>query len=110
MKLPNRENAYVPLAKLTDYLLSLNHPFGRAKALLLINLGYDNSNANELERGLMTIARESDVAQELPSDYGTKYVIDGLLETPSGAALDLRTIWIIESGESRPRFVTAYPA
>jgi len=49
MKLPNSENAYVPSAKLVEYMLSEIHPIGRAKALFLKNLGYDNTDAGTLE-------------------------------------------------------------
>jgi hypothetical protein len=45
----------------------------------------------------------------MSSSYGTKYVIDGMIETPDNIAVQVRTVWIIEEGEDRPRFVTAYP-
>jgi hypothetical protein len=109
MKLPNWESAYVPLTKLDLYLLSETHPVGKAKAVLLRNLGYDDNNVDTLQRGLIAIARDQDVAEVMPSEYGTKYVIDGPLQTPGGTALQLRTVWIIEAGQNRPRFVTAYP-
>jgi len=109
MRLPNRENAYIHSPKLTEYLLSETHRVGRFKARVLLAAGFDETNLNILEQGLIAIALESDVVQEIPSGYGTKYVIDGLLETPSGITLNLRTIWIIDAGETRPRLVTAYP-
>ena len=40
--------------------------------------------------------------------YGTKYVIDGELESPNGVAIYLRTVWIIETGDNIPRLVTAH--
>ena len=109
MKLPNWDSAYVPPAKLHGYLLSEVHPVGRAKALFLKNLGYDNRNSGTLERDLCTLAREGDVADTITSEYGTKYVITGLISTPSGESVLLRTVWIIDQGDTRPRFVTAYP-
>ena len=63
MKMPNRESAYVPSAKLNGYLLSEVHPVGKAKAQFLKNLGYDISSSSTLERDLLTFARECDVAQ-----------------------------------------------
>ena len=109
MKLPNWENAYVPSSKLHGYLLSEVHPVGRAKALFLKNLGYDIRNSGTLEQDLLTFAREDDVTDIFTSEYGTKYVITGVLSTPSGETVMLRTVWIIDRGDSRPRFVTAYP-
>ena len=49
------------------------------------------------------------VKESIVSEYGTKYVIDGSIETPSGNVVKVRTIWIIEKGQDRPRFVTVYP-
>jgi hypothetical protein len=109
MKLPNGENAYIPLAKLTSYLLSHSHPLGRHKALIFNNLGYDISNPAELESGLLNIVRHWDVIETMTSDWGAKYIIDGVLFTPIGSEFPVRTVWITDVGESRPRFVTAYP-
>ena len=39
-----------------------------------------------------------------------KHVVDGALATPHGDVVWLRTVWIIDTGLDRPRFVTAYPA
>jgi hypothetical protein len=39
-----------------------------------------------------------------------KAMLDGLLPTPDGGSIKMRTIWIIDKGHERPRFVTAYPA
>ena len=89
------------------YLLSESHPVGRGKALLLINLGYDSNNVETLQQNLVAVAHEQEVAQVIPTQYGTKYVIDEVLQTPSGTALNVRTVWIIDAGEGRPRFVTA---
>ena len=108
-RLPNRESAYVPEQKLDGYSLSENHPVGRAKALLLRGLGYDDAKVNLLERDLLAIAYEQPVAEVIVSEYGVKYVIDGIVQTPTGSALQLRTVWIIATSEERPRFVTAYP-
>jgi len=35
MELPNKEKAYIPLAKLKDYLLSETHSVGKSKAKFL---------------------------------------------------------------------------
>lgn len=40
---------------------------------------------------------------------GTKYILDGELETSNGVMMRVRTIWIIENDDDTPRFVTAYP-
>lgn len=108
MKLPNGENAYVPPEKLRDYLLSETHPVGKAKAKFFRSFGFDEANLTVLEQGLKAIADLEEVVEVATTAYGTKYVIDGTLNTPSGQPVRVRTVWIVESDQP-PRFVTAFP-
>jgi hypothetical protein len=110
VKLPNREIAYIPSGKLGGYLLSKTHVVGRWKATFFGALGFDETNADVLQEGLMVIAHSQEVKEVVASPYGTKYIMDGLLETPVGGQVAVRTVWIVEEGDDRPRFVTAYPA
>jgi len=109
MKLPNRDNAFVPASKLTDYLLSETHSVGRSKAKFLRLLGFDESNVQMLEQGLLAIAQTGDVKEAISSPHGTKYVIEGSLLAPDGRSAQVQTVWIIDAGQDRPRFVTTYP-
>jgi hypothetical protein len=108
-KLPNAADARVPLAKLTNYLLSLSHPVGGAKAKFFRRLGFDESTVLELKRGLIAIATSQPVSESVTSVHGTKYIVDGNLDAPGGTRVQVRTVWIVEPGEDHPRFVTAYP-
>jgi hypothetical protein len=110
MQLPNRENAYVPLPKLTEYLLSETHAVGRSKAKFFRSLGFNETNTAILEQQLLIIAHNQAIVEVTTSTHGTKYVVDGMIETPAGNSVRVRTIWIIEVGQDRSRFVTAYPA
>ena len=56
------------------------------------------------------IAKSEKVNREIVSPYGTKYLIDGDIATPIGITARLRTVWVVEPHNKRPRFVTAYPA
>ncbi len=107
--LPNCEKAYVPKEKLRNYLLSETHAVGRAKARYFHSIGYTAENADDLADALVMIARSGGICQKIASDFGTKYVIDGELVTPIGSAVQIRTVWVIDSQYARPRFVTAYP-
>ncbi len=109
MKLPNSDQAWIPNKKLAGYLLSRNHPVGSAKADFFRGFGFDEQNVELLEAGLLLLARTG-VSNMIDSPYGTKYEVEGELETPSGRTVTVRTVWIIESGERNPRFVTAFPA
>ena len=109
MSLPNCEKAYVPEQKLKAYLLSETHAIGRAKAKYFRRFGYTEGNAKELADALLAIVKSEEVREEVATDYGTKYVVDGDIPTPAGTTARLRTVWVIEPRDDRPRFVTAYP-
>ena len=40
---------------------------------------------------------------------GVTYIVEGPLETPSGRKPRIRTVWLVETGQLAPRFITAYP-
>lgn len=109
MELPNKEKAYIPLAKLKDYLLSETHSVGKSKAKFLRSLGFNEMNVNLLKEGLIAIAHSGNVKDVVSSSHGVKYVIDGQLKIPVRGFIEMRTVWIIDKGQSRPRFVTSYP-
>jgi len=110
MQLPNRLQAYIPSEKLHAYLLSETHAVGKAKATFSRALGFNETNAHLLEHGLLTLAHSAPVQEIVPSPHGVKYIIEGVIATPSGTAPRIRTVWILETGEENPRLVTAYPA
>lgn len=109
MKLPNREQAYIQPQKLTGYLLSETHEVGRFKAKLLRAFGFSEENVAMLEQELLQIAHTQEVQETIATPHGIKYVIDGIIQTPPGRPLQLRTVWIIDTGQTEPRFVTARP-
>jgi hypothetical protein len=41
--------------------------------------------------------------------FGTSYVVEGSLTAPDGRSRQVRVVWFIETGESIPHLVTAYP-
>jgi hypothetical protein len=109
MELPNKSQAYVSLNKITDYLLSEIHAVGKSKAKFFRSYGFDETNAAEFGQGLINIAQTKEVTNTTKTAFGTKYVIDGEMETPNGVTIYLRTVWIIESGDAVPKLVTAHP-
>lgn len=109
MRLPNAEGARIDPGKLTRYLLSENHPVGRSKARFFRGIGFNESNLAVLEQGLIGIVKTEAVVETVASRHGMKYVVDGMITTPSGSRVRVRTIWIIDAGQDIPRFVTAYP-
>jgi hypothetical protein len=58
---------------------------------------------------LLRIAEQGEVVETVGTPFGTKYVVEGNLETPRMESVRLITVWIILAGEDVPRFITAYP-
>jgi len=110
VRLPNARRAHVADRKIVDYLLSETHAVGRAKAGFFRAVGFERHNAAELKRALIDVARTGTVVDVQDTPYGRKYIVEGRLRTPSGRDVKIRTVWIVERGRDRPRFVTAYPA
>ncbi len=109
MELPNKLAAYVPGEKIKEYLLSESHAVGKSKAKFFRSFGFAETNMNQFEQSLLNIAHTGKVLEIKETPFGVKYVIDGALETPRGVIIQLRTIWITEISEDKPRFITAYP-
>lgn len=109
MKLPCAESAIVLRTKLEDYLLNLEHPIGGGKAKFFILFGFRRERWQELDTALRQHAQENEVTQILADADDRTYIIEGGMVTPSGRRPRVRTIWLLETGELAPRFITAYP-
>ena len=109
MKLPNRERAVIPEAKIRAYLLSFSHQHGRHKAVFFGQLGFSQERWQELASALRAHVERHEVGKAQESPFGMRYAVDGDLSTPSGRVVRVRTVWYVERGEDFPRFVTAYP-
>ena len=109
MKLPHGDWAAVPQHKVTRYLLSLDHPEGGSKARYFRGLGFHGSDPALLIEALRQIALDGEVRETVGSRFGRKYVVAGVMQTPIGRLVTIRTVWIVLKGEETPRFVTAYP-
>ncbi len=109
MKLPDGEHAFIAPEMLIEYLLSEDHPYGGSRALFLISNGFDPTNPAPLAEALLRIAALEEIVSSGTTEHGTKYVLDGTMGSPTGRTISLRTVWMIQGEETRPRFVTAYP-
>ena len=109
MPLPGAEQAIVDPAKVRDYLLSFEHPVGRAKAAFFATLGFTRDRWPELREALLQLARTEPATPGADTPFGQKYHVAGTIQGPSGRAAIVVTVWIVLTGEKRPRFVTAYP-
>ena len=91
------------------YLLNLGHPIGGSKAGFFLRFGFRREQWNLLADALRTHAQGNPVADSVSDADGVTYIVEGPLETPSGRKPRIRTVWLVETGQLAPRFITAYP-
>ena len=109
MKLPNAHRAIVEEAKIVDYLLNPAHPDNGGKAAFFLELGFRREDWQTLAAAFRTMAQNLTVTTSMASAHGQKYIVEGIIETPSGKTSRVRTVWIVDRGLDTPRLVTAYP-
>lgn len=109
MRLPNAARSIVEESKVVDYLLSAHHPDGRAKAAFFAAFGFRAQRWRNFARALRAHGASGEVSGMSESGYGTRYSVDGVIETPDGRNPQVRTVWIVDSQRRAPRLVTAYP-
>lgn len=116
MMLPHATRARVDRAKLLEYLLAPEHPENGGKAGWFAVLGYPPEAWAELAAEFRRLAKAAEVAREIQTTHGRKYIQDGFIRSyrpdasrKQGAEYGIRMVWIIETGEDAPRLVTAYP-
>ncbi len=100
---------YVEERKILDYLLNMEK--SRGKAAFFMAMGFKASQWEVLARALKTQATLGNVSSIVESPYGTRYTVDGPIETPNKRSPmpNIRTVWIKEAGTEEQRLVTAYP-
>jgi hypothetical protein len=108
MRIPLANEAVIPLEKLTQYLLNVDHPDGGPKARVLAHAGFSVVSPAEFERALREQHLTLDARTGKPSPYGTKYEITGRLRGPAGEVL-VTSVWIIRNGETASRLITVVP-
>jgi uncharacterized protein DUF6883 len=106
--LPRGNEAVLDLRKIEDYCLNPLHPRGRHKARVFHEaLGLQRSDAAWLRDVLLEAARSSEASQVAQDVWGTQWRLDATIGRHGRRAV-VRTIWIVRSGESVPRFVSCW--
>ena len=109
MMLLNASSAVIDPSKVCDYLLSSSHPIGKFKAVVFVALGYSQHEWETLRDDLLALAQSGNAVPVEPGAYGQKYEVSGKLTGPNGRSANFKTVWLVESAASPPRFLTAYP-
>ncbi len=107
-KLPNAENAVVPIEKLRQYSLNPFHTSGKHKARVFrAALGFTQADAVQLRHMILAAVLTHDAKQGETDEHGARYMVDfqtkGLNDTET-----IRTAWIIDAGETVPRLISCY--
>jgi len=109
VRLPNYDRAVIPREKVLEYLLSPTHRHGRGKAQFFRKFGFSDAGWDAFAAALLRHAAQHDVKKIEDSPFGKRYTVEGEMGTPDGRTPSIRSIWFILSGDTIPRFVTAYP-
>jgi hypothetical protein len=83
-RLPHLDRAVVPETKIVNYLLSVSHSSGRAKARFLKGFGFRAQDWPVLREAIIADARANDITASRRTHFGTRCEIDGPLLTPEG--------------------------
>jgi hypothetical protein len=107
-RLPNIEQAILEARKIEDYCLNPDHPRGRHKARVFRDaLGIVRNDAEWLRKTLLESLHDSE-AIELASDaFGSRWRVDMRIRR-HGITIMVRTVWIVQTGEQVPHFVTCW--
>ncbi|MGH3682778.1 MAG: DUF6883 domain-containing protein [Natronosporangium sp.] len=72
--------------------------------------GYNRAEWTRLRDDLLDIAHQGEIVAEQDTKFGFKHVVDGVIHSPAGRAVGVRTVWISDGYDGPPRLVTAYPS
>ena len=108
MKLQNNK-LIIPKGKIENYLLNIHHPEGVFKAMYFIKYGFLPSQPEVLSEAIITHAIINPVEKEMQTEFGTKYIVKGILKTPDNKDIRIVTVWFRNLGEDFVNLVTAYP-
>lgn len=107
-RLPHGDEAVLDIRKIEDYCLSPSHPRGRHKARVFSEaLGLKRHEGWWLRDVLLEAARSSEASLISVDSWGTQWRLDVTVRRQDKGAV-VRTIWILRTGEDRPRFVTCW--
>lgn len=99
----------VEAAKLTDYLLSSDHPKGAGKAKFFKGVGFSKEKIEEFAAALRIHATNNKIVEVVAHPYGVKTVVDCFMPTPSGTEYCIRSVWNDYKDGDPPRLITAHP-
>ena len=108
MRIPNAEQAFVDIGKLRNYCLSLQHPRGKNKArVFAASLGLTANDSEALRDAILLAILTAEAKMGEKDIFGQRYFVDFQIAGPITNA-NVRTTWIIRTGEGFPRLTSCY--
>lgn len=107
--LPDPHLLRVKAAKMTEYLLKVDHPIGAAKAKFFRGVGFSEEDLELFAASPRQQATQNKIADVVPHQYGVKTVVDCFMSTPCGRDYCIRTVWNDHEDGAPPKRITAYP-
>ena len=106
--LPHGDKATLDIRKIEYYCLNPSHPRGRHKARVFREaLDLQRSDASWLRDTLLEAARSGEAVPVTEDAWGTHWRLDATVRRQGKHAV-ARTVWIMRTGESMPKFVTCW--
>ena len=110
VRLPNAPQARVDEEKITPVPSRARPSNGTEQGPVLLPISaFARSSGGSSLRSLRSHGARHEVVNVVDSEYGTRYSIDGSIETPDGRRPGGRTVWQVDREGGDPRLVTAYP-
>jgi len=109
MKLPNASELIVEREKILNYLLNPMHRYGAAKTRFFTLFGFRAEAWEILADALRERGRVDEIVVIRETGVGSRYVVEGALNTPVGRRPRIRCVWQFDEGTIAPRLITAYP-
>ncbi len=110
-RVPGAEAAIIEDSKLLEYVLSLEHSVGRAKAVFFQSIGYTRDEYEDLKVGILEVLPyvEGRFVKKNPDDADNWEATITIRRRDKDGGADICTVW--EVREDRPtRLITVYPA
>jgi hypothetical protein len=106
--LPNYEQAFIAIEKLSQYCLNPFHPVGKDKAMVFKSLlNFTEQDAGFLKDAILEGLARNEALSGIQDQYGKRFTIDIKIRNLDKEAM-IRTAWIIKKGENFPRLITCY--
>lgn len=101
---------YIPIKKITDYALKLNHPSGGDKAYMFKkHLGYTQDNYFYLVTQIKEMALIANAIERPPNEHGRIFQVDlKILGNDEEQKETVRTGWIVKPNSNIAQLTTLY--